>query len=209
MEIKEVFGTEKLSYDEFISKAGKSKFVDLNDGQYVSVNKFNDLNTQVETLNSSLTQRDTDLADLQKKLSEAGVDSEKLNSLSGDLESLQKKYQEDIESYKAQIEAQKYEFAVKEFANNFDFSSKAAKKEFVREMIDAKLPMNDNDIMGAKDFHKKYAEDNADSFMKKNSDDKKPHFTQPTGDQGSNGKKVSLTDMMKAKNLNPDKSIDF
>ena len=209
MELKDIFGSEAITYDQFLSKLGKSKFVDLNDGQYVSINKYNDLNAQINTLNETLASRDKDLADLKTKLTNAGADTEKLSTISTDLENLQKKYSEDIENYKAQIAKQAYEFAVKEFSNNYEFSSKAAKKEFVREMVNANLTMDEKGIVGAKDFYKRYAEENADSFIKKSNDSNKPHFTQPTGQDSNNGKKVSLTDMMKAKNLNPNQGIDF
>ena len=209
MELKDIFGSESLSYDEFISKAGKAKFVDLSDGQYVSVNKYNDLNVQLTSLNETLATRDNDLKELQTKLSNAGADTEKLSTISTDLENLQNKYNEDMENYKAQIAKQAYEFAVKEFSNNYEFSSKAAKKEFVREMVNANLTMDEKGIVGAKDFYKRYAEDNADSFVKKSDDKEKPHFTQPTGQDSAKGKKISLTDMMKAKNLNPDNVIEI
>lgn len=223
MEIKELFDKAEggtLTYEQFTEAAGKSKFVDVSTGDYVSVNKHNDevekLNKQIETLNGTIKTRDSDLKELQGKLKEAGADVDKLSTLSNDLANLQQKYDTDTKNYKAQLEKQAYEFAVKEFANGYEFSSKAAKKDFIREMIGAELKVDEKGIVGGTDFYKRYASENADAFVTKSEPKEEPkveqpipHFAGSTQDNQPKGHKKTLADMMRAKNDNPNMGISF
>jgi len=174
MTLKDIFDQAEegtLSYDEFVALAteGKAKFVDLSEGGYVSKQKFDDELAsrvkEIETLNETIATRDTDLADLQKQLTEAGTDAEKLGSLATEFDSLKSKYDEDVKSYKAQLKRQQYEFAVKEFANTKDFSSAAAKRDFVQQMLAKDLKLEGDKIMGAEDFVAVYAANNEDAFI--------------------------------------------
>ena len=69
MNVKELFDKSEsgtLTYEEFTKLAGDAKFVDLNEGEYVSKNKYQselDAKTrEIETLNSTISTRDGDLA---------------------------------------------------------------------------------------------------------------------------------------------------
>lgn len=150
-------------------KASGSKFVDLSEGNYVAKHKYDNevqaLTSQIEELNGTIGTRDTDLADLKTKLEAAGADSQKIASLTKDFEALQGKYNEDTKAYEDKLRKQAYEFAVKEYAATQEFSSKAAKREFIRSMVDEGLTMKDGKIIGADDFVKAYQEENADSFV--------------------------------------------
>lgn len=160
-----------LSYAELEAamKESGSKFVDLTEGNYVAKNKYENeiqtLTSQIEELNGAISTRDTDLSDLRTKLEAAGADSEKIGALTKDFESLQAKYNEDTKAYEDKLKKQSYEFAVREFAGAQQFSSKAAKKEFIRSMVDEGLKMKDGQIIGADDFLASYQKDNLDSFI--------------------------------------------
>ena len=164
-------GGGSLTYDELehAMKESGSKFVDLSDGNYVAKNKYENevqsLTAQIEELNGTIGTRDTDLADLKTKLEAAGADSAKLTSLTQDLETLQGKYNEATKAYEDKLKKQSYEFAVREFAGQQEFSSKAAKREFIRAMVDEGLKMKDGKIIGADDFVNSYREENMDSFI--------------------------------------------
>ena len=205
MNLKDLFdkapnGT--LTWDQLVAAAGNSKFVDLTEGNYVDKQKHTDelaaRDTRINTLNDTIATRDTDLANLQEQLKAAGTDAEKLASLQGDLTALQSKYDTDTKAYQQQLADQAYEFAVKTYASGIKFTSKAAKKEFIRSMLDKKLKMEGEAILGAEDFRTAYAKDNEDSFVVEQPDptpepepDKpKPHFAGPTGNepQGAGGK---------------------
>lgn len=218
MNIKEIFDKAEngaLTFDQFeaISKEANVKFADLSEGKYVSKSKYDDdlvsKDNSIAQLNDTIAQRDKDLGDLQAKLKEAGTDTSKLAELQTSFDTLQSKYTADMQAYQEKLVAQKYEFAVKEYANGKEFSSQAAKRDFVRSLLSENLKMKEDTIIGADDFAKAYAEENADAFVTKT----QPAETQPAQAGNANKpqfvgatpgavppKQPSLTDMMRAAN---------
>lgn len=201
MNVKELFDAAEggvLSYEDFMEacEENKAKFVDLSAGGYVSKQKYDDdlasRIKEIETLNESLSTRNTDLEDLQKRLAEAGTaDAEKLAALSNDLENYKNKYETETKQYKEQLRQQAYEYAVRDFANSKNFSSKAAKRDFIQSMIAKDLKMEDSRIIGAEDFAEMYSSENEDAFIsdeyyddydyeEEPALDDKPRFIDPT-----------------------------
>ncbi len=223
MTIKEVFDKAEegtLTYAQFEELAKDAKFADLATGEYVSRKKYEDelsgKDSQISTLNETITNRDKDLKTLKEQLEQAatndGADKEALEKLTADMASLQDKYNADMKAYKAQLAEQSYEFAVKEYANGIEFSSSAAKRDFVSQFKQAGLKMDGDKILGADDFRAKYQETNPDAFPVAKEEPKPaepekplPKFMEPTGAPA--GKKLSLTEMMRMKNENPDVSF--
>lgn len=182
-----LFNDDALTYEEFMEavKANNIKLADLSKGEYVSKSKFDDAlkakDDEITTLNGTISTRDTDLQELNAKLSAAGTDVEKLNQLSSEFGALQTKYDNEVKNYKAQLKKQAYEFAVRDFANSKQFSSKAAKRDFISSMISKDLKMDNNTILGAEDFVKAYSVENADAFIPENDyDDYREHSLKPT-----------------------------
>lgn len=195
MNLKELFEKSqdgKLSYEDFKKLVGesKAKFVDLSEGGYVSKGKYDDdlaaKDDEINLLNASITQRETDLADLQTKLKDAGDNIDKLKDIDTQFETLKSQYETDVDNYRNMLEDQKYEFAVKEYANSKKFSSNAAKRDFINVMLDRRLQMEDNSILGADDFTNKWMESNADAFIVEtppvgqSTSTPKPEFINPT-----------------------------
>jgi predicted RNase H-like nuclease (RuvC/YqgF family) len=173
-DLKELFDAAEdgvLTYEQFMAalKEHDVKLVDLNEGNYVSKAKFeSELEArakEIEALNGTVSTRDTDLEALKKQLEEAGTDATKLSELTSQFETLKGKYDADTKSYKEQLKKQAYEFAVKEFASKQNFSSQAAKRDFIQTMIAKDLKMENDSILGADDFVKAYTENNADAFI--------------------------------------------
>ena len=222
MTIKEVFDKAEngtLTFEQFTELTKEAKFVDLKTGEYVSMGKFDDelkaKDGQIATLNKTIADRNKDLEEIQTKLAEAGDNSSKLQSLTDDLTKLQAQYDTDAKNWKAQLQAQAYEFAVKEFANTKEFTSAAAKRDFVRQLQDAKLKLDGDKIMGAEDFATKYEAENEGAFRVATPDptpapkkEDVPTFTGPTGG-GPAPKKYTLSEMMAMQNANPEVKIDF
>ena len=202
MNIKDIFskaenGTLDYATFEQLAKAEGAKFADLSEGNYVSKSKYDDdikvKADSIEELNKTIAQRDSDLEGLKGQLASAGTDAKKLSELQTNFETLQGKYDADVKAYQAKIDAQQYEFAVKEYANGKKFTSNAAKRDFTSAMISAKLNYDADKqrIMGADDFVKSYSEDNADAFVAEKPADPtpaqpKPHFAQSTAPQNNN-----------------------
>ena len=221
MTIKEIFEKAEegtLTYAQFEELAKDAKFADLATGDYVSKKKYEDelagKDSQISTLNDTISNRDKDLKALKEQLETAakadGADKEALDKLTADMASLQDKYNADMKAYKAQLAEQSYEFAVKEYANGLEFSSAAAKRDFVSQFKQAGLKMDGDMILGADDFKAKYQETNPDAFPVHTDPAPEPEkplpkFVEPTG--APEGKKLSLTEMMRIKNENPDASF--
>jgi len=189
-DLKELFDQAEggtLSYEQFmeLTKSNNVKLVDLNEGGYVSKAKFeSELEAkakEIETLNGTISGRDGDLEALRKQLEEAGTDATKLGELTSQLDELKGKYDADTKSYKEQLKRQAYEFAVKEYANTKQFSSQAAKRDFINSMIAKQLKMEGDSILGADDFVALYTENNADAFMTASDygDDDGPDYEAP------------------------------
>lgn len=223
MKIKDIFEQAEdgtLTYEQFqsIMKEANAKFVDLAEGGYVSKGKHEDelagLQQQIESLNGTIGTRDTDLESLRAQLEAAGTDAAKLEELTKNLTNLQGKYDKDVKAYQEQLQRQAYDFAVKEFANRQQFSSNAAKRDFIQSMIAAGLEMKEGNLVGAEDFRVKYSTDNEDAFYKEPEihndmdDSGLPTFvdTTPSTDYG---RKLSLSEQMQMKNENPNFVVSF
>lgn len=213
MTVKELFDKAEngtLTWEQFQAASGEAKFVDLTEGNYVSKQKFeNEISqkdTRITELTNTISARDTDLATLQQTLKDAG-DVDALKQASKDLADLQKRYDKETKDYQAQLSRQAYEFAVKEFANSKNFSSKAAKRDFTQAMLAKNLQLEEGRIIGAEDFVDMYAKDNDDAFVKPDTKQPKPTFVKGTNEPKP--QKLSLSDMMRMKNENPDVTIDI
>ena len=214
MTVKELFDKAEggtLTWEQFQASMGESKFVDLTEGHYVSKQKFDDeistRDNRIQDLNNTITARDTDLATLQQTLKDAG-DLEALKQASQDLADLQKRYDKETKDYQKQLTKQAYEFAVKEFANGKEFTSNAAKRDFTQAMLAKNLQFEDGKIIGAEDFVEMYKQDNDDAFVKKADPKPQPQFTGGTGGNQP-PQKLTLSEMMKMANENPDTRFDF
>ena len=220
MTIKDVFDKAEngtLTYDQFTELTKEAKFADLATGEYVSKKKFDDelanKDSQIQTLNGTLKDRDKDLETLKTQLVDAGTDAEKLTALNEDFAKLQGKYDADVKAYKEQLKKQAYDFAVKDYANTKEFSSSAAKRDFISQLKGAELKMDGDKILGADDFLAKYAEENAEAFVVKAAEPEPapapkhepPKFVGPTG--GTEPAKPSLSELMRMKNENPEAII--
>ena len=222
MTIKELFekSNGSLTYEEFanLAKEAKANFTDLSEGKYVSRGKYDDdlqaKANEIDALNSNIAKRDSDLGSLKEKLEQAGADAEALKTLNSSLSELQNKYDADTKAYKAQLKKQAYEFAVKEFASTKKFSSKAAQRDFINSLIAKDLKMEGNKILGAEDFAAAYSTDNADAFVVEAPQTTEAPKTQPpqfvaSTSGGTTKTKQTLSQMMAAKNENPDLVVDF
>lgn len=197
MNIKDIFdkaeeGTLTLEQFEALAKESGAKFADLSDGKYVSKSKYeSDLKAkdgeleakdaeiasrdeQITNLNGTIETRDTDLANLQKQLEDAGQDATKLAELNNQITGMQTKYEEEVQSYQNQLKQQAYEFAVKEYASTKNFTSQAAKRDFVRAMIAKGLQMEDGKILGRDDFAEAYFSENADTLVPEKAPEPEP-----------------------------------
>lgn len=191
--LKALFESGALTWEQFSAAVTDKgyKLVDLSSGNYVSKLKYDDdiqtRDTTISDLNTQIANRDTDIATLQSQLTDGSKDSEtKISDLTSQIATLQSNYEAQKTDYESKLSAQQYEFAVRNFAGKQKFSSNAAKRDFIKEMISANLTMQDKTIMGADDFATKYRETNSDAFVADEpappaqEPENKPTFIQPT-----------------------------
>ena len=168
--LKELFGSEALTYDQLAAKAQEKKLnvVDISNGQYVSRAKFDDrtkaLEQQVTDLKAQLTQRDTDTAKLKEQLTAAQGDAGKTADVQKSLEELQKKYEADTKELNDRLTKQDYEFRVKEKASGLKFSSNGAKADFISKAIEKGFKVDGDTLQGFEDFVKLYREKDPKAF---------------------------------------------
>ena len=162
---------EALTYEQLAQKAAEAKInaVNLADGSYVSKAKYEDnvntLKQQLTDLQGQITQRNTDLTDLQAKLTAAQTDAGKFSEAQANLAKLQKKYDDDAKAWDAKAHKLAYEYAIKERANSINFSSAAAKRDFIREATSKDFKLDGETLLGYEDFRAKYEAENPGAIV--------------------------------------------
>jgi chromosome segregation ATPase len=187
--LKALFESGALTWEQFSQAVTQKgyKLADLATGNYVSKSKYNDdlagKDATITELNGQIATRDADLEELKGKLESAGTDNKtKVAELTSQITKLQGDYDTARTDYETKLSQQAYEFAVREFANSKQFTSNAAKRDFINEMIKESLKMKDNTLLGADDFVKAYSEANADAFVveKPSEEPPAPTFVNPS-----------------------------
>jgi chromosome segregation ATPase len=173
--LKALFEAGALTWEQFSEAVNAKgyKLADLSTGNYVSKAKFDDEVEKVQTrdttiseLNGQIKTRDTDIKNLQTQLNDGSKDNDtKIADLTQQLTALQGEYKTAKTNYDKRIASMNYEYAVKDYAATQKFSSNAAKRDFINEMISANLTMQDKAILGADDFANMYREKNSDAFV--------------------------------------------
>ena len=148
--LKALFESGAITWEQFSKEVTDKgyKLADLSTGNYVSKKKYaDDLESRDATitdLNTQITTRDGDLADLQSQLANADTtNATKIKAINDQLSKLQGEYGTVKTEYEGRLEKQAFEFAVKEFANEKKFTSNAAKRDFINEMLKNKIEMKD------------------------------------------------------------------
>ena len=157
--LKELFGTEALTFDQFAAKVNehKMKLADISGGAYVGKDKFDTLTTERNTLQTRLDEANGKLE---------GYDPE-----------WKAKAQTAKENADAEIAKVKRGYLVRDSTAGLKFSSESAKKAFIAELEQKNLPVQDEKLLGLDDFVKQYRENDPGAFA---SEEKPPVFSGPT-----------------------------
>ena len=173
---------------------------------------------QVTDLQGQLTQRDTDLTGLQTQLAAAQADAGKLTEAQQQLTALQNKYDNDSKAWEAKTAKQKRKYAIEAKAAALKFSSASAKRAFLHDAEKAAtIKLDGDDLLNFGEFVESYKASDPGAFVQEQAAkapepaaDPQP---QPTivlpGKSTPPKKKMSLSEMMKAKNANPNLRIDW
>lgn len=106
------------------------------------------LKTQLEAVNAEVkTFKDLDVDGIKAKASE-----------------WETKYNAETQALKAQLDAEKYGFSVKEAVSGMKFTSESARKAFIADLTAKNLPMQEGKLLGMADFQKAYQEADPGAF---------------------------------------------
>lgn len=172
---------------------------------------------QVTDLQDLLNQRDTDLTGLQTQLAAAQADAGKLTEVQQQLTTLQTKYDNDSKAWETKTAKQKRKYAIEAKAAALKFSSASAKRAFLHDAEKAAtIKLDGDDLLNYSEFVEQYRTADPGAFIQD-----KPNEPEPQGDPQPQPqivlpgkstppkKKMSLSEMMKAKNANPNLRIDW
>lgn len=160
--LKNLFANGPLTYEQLVDAASKAglKVVDLSSGAYVAKDKYDNkvsaLTQQITDLNGQLSQRDTDLNGLNEQLTAAKNDAAKMADVQNQLTALQGKYTKDTENYQKKLDAQAYDFALREASSGLHFSSNGAKRAFLEDANAKGLKLDNGKLLGWDDYVTEY-----------------------------------------------------
>ena len=163
--LKELFGTEALTYDQLAEKvtAKKMKLADLSAGAYVGKEKFEALSVEKEGLATRLAEANT-----------------KLEGYDPEWKAKAEQAQKDAEAKVAELERRQL---LGQQAAALKFSSESARRAFVADLEAKGLPVQDGKLLGFDDFVKEYQAADPGAFA---SAAKPPVVVRPT-DGGAPG----------------------
>lgn len=151
--------------------------------------QISSLTQQVTDLQAQMAQRDTDMAALQEQLAAAQTDAGKLTDAQTQLTALQSKYAADQKKWDEKIAKQAYDFAIREATAKLEFTSAAARRDFIREANGKKLAFENGKIMGFDDFTEAYRAENPGALVEAKEPeapaDPKPEIVLPKTPQGA------------------------
>ncbi|RHF82029.1 phage scaffolding protein [Coprococcus comes] len=137
-----------------------------------------------------------------------GIDPEQIQK---DLKEWQKKAEDAEKDYKEKLYERDFADALGKEFENIKFSSEAAKKQIMNDVKAAGLKLHDGKILGLNDLIAQMKESDATAFVDENADKAKAgaaRFTTPkTGAGAGAGGHVSMTELMRMKNENPNLDI--
>ena len=185
--LKDVLGD---MYDEVAKKLKDAgvKLADLSKGEYISKDKFlnreKELKEQIATLNTQISSRDNDLANLNETLSKVKKDAEGLSEAQSKLTSLQQEYANEKANFEKQLIDQKREYALRESTSGIKFSSNSAKKAFIADAKAKNFTLDDDSdkLIGFNEFLESYKISDPDAFVNEKQEEKndpKPVITLP------------------------------
>ena len=148
--LKDILGE---SYTDDIEK----KVADEIGKGFIARADFNAANEAKKGLEAQLADANKAIEDMK----DSAGDAEKTAQAIADWE---KKYKEDTERLKAENEGLKYTHNIEALSLKEKFTSEAARKAFVADLVAKKLPYEDGKLVGFDDFKKSYMETDPGAF---------------------------------------------
>lgn len=142
-------------------------------------NQVNKLTQELETANEQVEAYKTQLDDANTQI-QAFKDMD-IDGIRKSADDWKVKYDTDIQALQEKMNAKEYEFAVKEYANQFKFTSDRVKNSIIQDLKAKEFKLENGSLLGADDYMKQLRESEPTSFVSDEPQDKLPQFSKPTG----------------------------
>lgn len=158
-EVEELLGKEL--FDQVKEKLGKSELI-INNGTYIPKQKFDDVNEDKKTLQKQLEDANTKIGEL------SSVDVEKLKQ---EVDDWKTKYESDTKDLNDKISKREYDYVVNDIVRDLKFSSESAKRQFVRDLSDKELKLENGKLLGFEEYKTEYEKNDPNAFVVEKKDD--------------------------------------
>lgn len=138
-----------------------------------------------------------------------GFDGIKPEELQAEVAKYKKAAEEKEKEFKQELEKRDFSDALEKAIGDYKFSSEYAKKSVMEEIKGAGLKLVDGKIIGLNDMIETIKGKDASAFVDEKQqklEQSRAKFTKPAG-QSKDGTKISMSELMKMKNENPDMDI--
>lgn len=169
------------------------------------------LNGQIEKLQTQLTAKDEQLTNVNSEIEKfKGMNIEEIQKQVETLKTqnadFATKSKADNEAWEKKLADQARDFKLNEVVNTLKFPNELTKKAFMSELKEKNLPLEGEKFLGFDDYVKEVGEKNPGIFVVEQAPTQEkplPEFTTPKTQSTQPKAKMSLIEMMKMKNENP------
>ena len=165
----------------------------------------------VEKVKTKLTVAETARDDYKEQLEAAnttiqGYKDMDIDGIKQSVKDWETKYNTDTKALQDKLDGQAYDFALKEFVNGYQFTSDLVKEAVIAQLKAKEFKLNDGKFLGAEDFMKQLKEANPNAFVAEETKPQ-PTITIPGAGKPTPSQKLTMEQLMKLKNENPDMDI--
>ena len=222
--LKALFGTNEdgtpkaLTFDQLSAAIAANKdlkIVNLADGGYVAKDKFDAKVTELEGVQTQLTDANAQIQSYKD------MDIDGIKKSVTDWET---KYNADTAALQQKLQDQETEFAARTYLGGFKYANDLVKDAIYSKFMEKKFTREGDKFLGADDFMAEMQKNNPSAFVvdappadppandppagQNPSQNPPPFFTSQTPPAGQQ-KKKTLSEMMKYKNEHPEAKINF
>lgn len=183
MQLNELLGEELFSQVEakiqehnggIEDKLKHVRFADLSEGQYISKEKYQTLETKIGGLETQLGEANNAIKSYK------GMDIDGIKQSAAEWE---KKYKEDTEKLNIQIESDRKAFAAERFLGSQKIKSPLSRKAIMQDFLAQNLEFKDGSFVGADEYMTSVKEKYPDEF--ESGEEEKKQKTWVRGTHGS------------------------
>lgn len=180
MDLKELLGEEL--YNQVTEKAGDNKLAVVSDGNYIPKEKFDSVNKEKNDYKKQVSERDTQLDELGKKVK----DNEELT---GEIDRLKGENQTATQELQDKLDKQAFDYALKDALT----ASKVKNTKAVKALLDTdKIKVDGDKLLNLDDQLAALKESDGYLFeQEEQQEPPKPSFTTGQHQKGGNNKNIS------------------